>query len=147
MGIQKKLASMMALTMLVLVVLDSAAAFTTPTSSLSRALTANHGVKLAFPTANKSSRSKLSMSDVAAAHTSESSDDDPLFEPLGVGIKRDFSERLPLYKSDITDGLNIQVRQCSVLTDAPAETYHDSHPFHNHILSALQHPYFYSLHA
>jgi hypothetical protein len=37
-------------------------------------------------------------------------DDDPLFEPIGVGIKRDYSKRLPLYKSDITDGLNVQVR-------------------------------------
>jgi len=31
-----------------------------------------------------------------------------IFEPLGVGVKRDFKRRLPLYKSDITDGLNAQ---------------------------------------
>lgn len=31
-----------------------------------------------------------------------------IFEPLGVGVKRDFSRRLPHYVSDITDGLNAQ---------------------------------------
>jgi hypothetical protein len=40
----------------------------------------------------------------------DQTDDDPLFEPIGVGIKRDYSNRLPLYKSDFTDGLNVQVR-------------------------------------
>ena len=34
-----------------------------------------------------------------------------LFEGFGVGIKRDYTRRLPLYKSDITDGLNVQVSQ------------------------------------
>ena len=31
-----------------------------------------------------------------------------LFEPLGVGLRRDFARRLPLYISDIQDGLNAQ---------------------------------------
>jgi len=32
----------------------------------------------------------------------------PIFEPLGLGVKRDFSRRLPHYVSDITDGINAQ---------------------------------------
>jgi len=32
----------------------------------------------------------------------------PLFEPFLTGIRRDFHRRLPLYKTDITDGLNAQ---------------------------------------
>ncbi len=32
----------------------------------------------------------------------------PIFEPLGVGVMRDFQRRLPLYKSDIVDGINAQ---------------------------------------
>lgn len=35
-------------------------------------------------------------------------DETPLFENFLVGIKRDYAKRLPLYKSDITDGLNAQ---------------------------------------
>ena len=31
-----------------------------------------------------------------------------IFEPIGVGIKRDFQRRLPFYKSDIADGINAQ---------------------------------------
>jgi len=38
----------------------------------------------------------------------EGNAEDRLFEPFGVGIKRDFKRRLPLYKSDIIDGLNAQ---------------------------------------
>ena len=34
----------------------------------------------------------------------------PLVEGLGKGIARDYKMRLPFYKSDITDGLNVQVR-------------------------------------
>jgi len=40
--------------------------------------------------------------------TGESTDDGPLFEGLGKGIVRDYKARLPLMKSDITDGLNTQ---------------------------------------
>jgi hypothetical protein len=38
----------------------------------------------------------------------DNSDIDPIFEQLGVGVKRDFGARLPLYPSDIKDGLNAQ---------------------------------------
>ena len=34
--------------------------------------------------------------------------DPPLFEPFLAGILRDYRMRLPLYKSDVTDGLNVQ---------------------------------------
>lgn len=46
-----------------------------------------------------------------AAPTAENDGDKkkiPLFEPFGKGAYRDFSRRLPFYKSDITDGLNAQ---------------------------------------
>ena len=33
---------------------------------------------------------------------------EPLIEPLGKGILRDYSARLPLYVSDFKDGLNTQ---------------------------------------
>lgn len=100
-----------------LIELDPAAAFTTTSSILSRAITGNHA-KVSFPKANiKSSRSTLSMSTIAA-DASEANDEgdeaDPLFEPLGVGIERDYSARLPLYKSDITDGLNAQCLAASL---------------------------------
>lgn len=42
----------------------------------------------------------------AAAVTSSS--DEPMFESAGKGITRDYAARLPLFKSDITDGLNTQ---------------------------------------
>ena len=35
--------------------------------------------------------------------------DEPLFESVGVGIKRDLKARVRFYKSDIKDGLNAQV--------------------------------------
>ena len=40
--------------------------------------------------------------------SSSSSNSEPLIEPIGKGIARDYKARLPLYKSDITDGLNVQ---------------------------------------
>ena len=36
------------------------------------------------------------------------SKDPPLFEPFLEGIVRDYRMRLPLYKSDVVDGLNVQ---------------------------------------
>jgi hypothetical protein len=52
---------------------------------------------------------KLYMSDATVSTTEgDSSKDEPLFEPIGRGIARDYGKRLPLYKSDITDGLNVQ---------------------------------------
>jgi len=50
------------------------------------------------------------MSDIAvpAEPPTETPSGEKLFEGLGVGIRRDFEARFPLYKSDITDGLNVQ---------------------------------------
>ena len=52
----------------------------------------------------------LYMSSTTAEAAVETNDDEetPLFEPLLKGIKRDYKMRLPLYKSDVTDGLNSQ---------------------------------------
>lgn len=82
----------------------SVSAFSTPASSLSRSITANN---VAFaPSFNSKSRStSVSMSEAATADG-----DEKLFESFGKGIKRDYKARLPLYKSDIKDGLNNQVR-------------------------------------
>ena len=78
-----------------------AVAFTVPSSSLSRAVAAK-SIQIS-PTYVTSTKRSLKMNDAASASAA-----DPLFEPLGTGIKRDFSTRLPLYLSDITDGLNLQ---------------------------------------
>jgi len=43
-----------------------------------------------------------------SASIDENESKDQLFEPIGVAVKRDFSRRLPFYKSDIVDGLNAQ---------------------------------------
>jgi hypothetical protein len=40
--------------------------------------------------------------------TNDDNRDPPLFEPFLQGVRRDYSMRLPLYKSDITAGLNAQ---------------------------------------
>ena len=50
------------------------------------------------------------MSSTTAEAAVETNDDKypPLFEQLLKGIKRDYKMRLPLYKSDVTDGLNSQ---------------------------------------
>ena len=64
------------------------------------------------------SSSKLQMTKAAVLppddNTSTSSggstEEEPLFEAVGKGIVRDYKARLPLMASDITDGLNTQVR-------------------------------------
>lgn len=43
-----------------------------------------------------------------AAAIADDDKDPPLFESPLKGITRDYRMRLPLYKSDITDGLNTQ---------------------------------------
>jgi len=53
---------------------------------------------------HKSKKNGLQMSDTAAVASS----DEPMFEGIGKGINRDWKARFPLYKSDITDGLNTQ---------------------------------------
>lgn len=49
----------------------------------------------------------LSMSTAAAADATDDKDP-PIFEPLFRGITRDYKRRLPLYGSDVADGLNSQ---------------------------------------
>lgn len=50
----------------------------------------------------------MSSSSVSATAEENSSTSEPLIEPLGKGIIRDYSARLPLYFSDFKDGLNTQ---------------------------------------
>lgn len=52
--------------------------------------------------------SSLFMSDGAAAAAPSTDEKTPLFEAPLKGISRDYKMRLPLYKSDIKDGLNTQ---------------------------------------
>ena len=52
--------------------------------------------------------SSLFMSDGTAAAASSTDEKTPLFEAPLKGISRDYKMRLPLYKSDIKDGLNTQ---------------------------------------
>ena len=81
-----------------------------PTRSLNHQLArprVNHAVSYSQRNGASLKKSYLSMSDAAAAPV----DDDknpPLFEGPLKGISRDYKMRLPLYKSDITDGLNTQ---------------------------------------
>ena len=66
--------------------------------------------KLVHHTKSSPALPPLSMSttDAAAISTTDDDKDPPLFEPFLKGIKRDYKMRLPLYKSDVTDGLNSQ---------------------------------------
>ena len=79
-------------------------AFTVPTSALSRAVLARSVKNAPFST------SQLPMTETQsiAAESEPEQAKDPLFERFGVGVMRDYSKRLPLYKSDITDALNVQ---------------------------------------
>lgn len=83
---------------------DKVASFTVP---VSRAIV---GTNVRLESKSKyqtTSSSPLYMSAEVAAKEEESGG--PLFEGLGKGILRDCKNRLPFYKSDITDGLNVQV--------------------------------------
>ena len=48
------------------------------------------------------------IADVASV-SNEESPKERLFEGLGKGVIRDYKARLPLFASDIKDGLNVQV--------------------------------------
>jgi hypothetical protein len=91
-----------------LLAVDPAHSFTAPLSSVSsRVFTPASNVKYFSPAASYG-RSTLSMAaDVAA--TPEEPPKEKLLEGLGKGILRDYKARLPLYGSDIKDGLNVQV--------------------------------------
>ncbi len=54
----------------------------------------------------KRHRNMLKMSVAVEGKGSE-----PIFEKVGEGIRRDMKARLPFFKSDIQDGLNVQVSQ------------------------------------
>jgi hypothetical protein len=57
------------------------------------------------------SSSKLQMTnDAVLPPDVGSTEEEPIFEAVGKGIVRDYKARLPLMASDITDGLNTQVR-------------------------------------
>jgi hypothetical protein len=100
---------------------EHASAFTAPTSVLSRAAVARSVNNAPF----SAPKYKLRMSDVkiemsedlvvpsvsqasVPGESEPAKEKEPLFERLGVGILRDYGKRLPLFKSDITDGLNAQ---------------------------------------
>lgn len=46
---------------------------------------------------------------IKALSSSAATVNEPLFEGFGEGVLRDYKARLPLYLSDIKDGLNVQV--------------------------------------
>jgi hypothetical protein len=95
-----------------LLAVDPAHSFTAPLSSVSsRVFTPAGNAKYLSP-ATSNGRSTLSMAadvatNVAAAH--EEPPKEKIFEGLGKGILRDYKARLPMYGSDIKDGLNVQV--------------------------------------
>lgn len=91
---------------LALLAAQRVAAFTAPTSTLSRSLVA-HTIRRR---ATCSTSTRLLMSDAVAVspEAEPENEKEPLFEGLGRGILRDYRKRLPLFKSDITDGLNVQ---------------------------------------
>lgn len=75
----------------------------------SRSLVAgSHGKNLIMPGqpfGSRHNRGSIKMSDVSAPAEGEKQS---LFEKFGTGIRRDVKARLPFYKSDIKDGLNVQ---------------------------------------
>jgi hypothetical protein len=82
----------------------------TSSFSFTPSITRHHALSrptLQKPYPSQSKASTLSMADAAAAATTDDKDP-PLFEPLLKGISRDYKMRLPLYLSDITDGINTQ---------------------------------------
>ena len=99
-------------------------AFTIPSSSSSLSartiLTTGSNVKFVSPqiVSSRGRRSKATEVCLTADVAAGSSDDDqasggdteePLFESLGKGEIRDYKARLPYLKSDIADGINVQV--------------------------------------
>jgi hypothetical protein len=59
---------------------------------------------------NQQRQASMLLSSTAAIEPVSLSDNDVILEPLGTGIRRDFSRRFtwPMYKSDIKDGVNAQ---------------------------------------
>lgn len=65
-------------------------------------------VKLVPSSTSRRRPAPLHLSDVAAAPVGDEGKEEKLFEGFGRGVLRDYKARLPLLKSDIKDGLNIQ---------------------------------------
>ena len=104
----------------VLTIVGSAGAFSTPSGSFSmRQISPSSIHQVGYSQQSKLSchtRKPLYMSSDSAAvpapeesSSSSSTATEPLFEGFGKGVLRDYKARLPLYKSDIKDGLNVQV--------------------------------------
>ena len=96
-----------------LVCLSPAAGFSTfapsPSFQIGGALHAFPALIRSGNTSNSLKRQTKLMSTIGPVAEEASNDADrPIFEPFGVGVKRDFSRRFPHYLSDITDGLNAQ---------------------------------------
>jgi hypothetical protein len=64
----------------------------------------------AVPPSSSSPQQKEEHNDDSSSSVESSTESPPLFESIGQGVARDYNLRLPFYKSDITDGFNIQVR-------------------------------------
>ena len=96
--------------------IEEATAFTVPYSSVTRAIVGNN-VRV-YP---KSAISRKSLRrNVATGIDSEVAAEpdvpkEPLFEAFEKGVLRDYKARLPYMKSDIKDGLNIQVSNCAIV--------------------------------
>ena len=87
----------------------STSAYCSRTFEIGGALYAFPGLIQSGNTSNSLKKKTKLMSTAAPVLEEASNDADrPIFEPFGVGVKRDFSRRLPHYLSDITDGLNAQ---------------------------------------
>ncbi len=93
---------------ILLLLSQHAAAFSTPAqlSVAPRAILRSSGIQCAN---HAKSRTYLRMSSADIAAVPSEPKEDPLFESVGKAIVRDYKARLPLYKSDIADGLNTQV--------------------------------------
>jgi hypothetical protein len=100
---RSRLAAAAAATLLLLAGLPSSSSFSFTPS----AVTTHHALSRPkiVQSSLKRSSPKLFMSDAAATADDK---DPPLFEAPLKGISRDYGMRLPLYKSDITDGINTQ---------------------------------------
>ena len=101
-------------TILIILLSHHAAAFST-TSYLPlapRAISRSAGIHINLTKPPRSAGClRMSSSSVAVSPPEEepTPKTEPLFEGIGKGIVRDYKARLPLYGSDIKDGLNTQV--------------------------------------
>jgi hypothetical protein len=88
-------------------------AFSSPTTSKATTTSSTKSSTSYYPprSIGWSSSYPTRLPSTTAAASSSSADvekDPPLLEPFLTGILRDYRMRLPYYKSDVTDGLNVQ---------------------------------------